>query len=145
MNPLQNTLGANDVTSTHITGNATLASIANRHGESLERALCAVVVVITVCAADVEGDTGSLCEALQAVRDHLGAQIADLLALEAEINNRPGPTGEIDDSPGKRFVEGRVAASEPLEGLACAECLCEGLAESEECIFCCVVVVDCSD
>lgn len=142
MNPLQNTLGADDVTSTHITGNATLASIANRHGESLERALRAVVVVIAVCAADVQGDTGSLCEALQAVRDHLGAQIADLLALESEINDCPRATGEIDDSPGERFVEGSVTASESLEGLACAECLCEGLTKSEECIFCCVVVVD---
>lgn len=83
-----------------------------------------------------------LRKALQTVGDHLSAQITDLLALEAQVDHGPGSAGEVDDGPGKGFVEGGVAAAEAGEGLAGAEGFCEGRAEGEESIFGCVVVVD---
>jgi hypothetical protein len=42
-----------------------------------------VVIVITISTTDMQRDARCLCETLQSVRDHLGAQIADLLTLEA--------------------------------------------------------------
>lgn len=76
------------------------------------------------------------------MRDHLSAKITNLLALKAEVDDRPWPAGEINDCPRERLVEGSVAAAEALQRLACAEGFCEGFADGEECIFCSVVVVD---
>lgn len=58
-----------------------------------------MVVIITISAANVQRDVRRLRKALQAVRDHLRAQCADLLALETQINDRPRTAGEIDHSP----------------------------------------------
>jgi hypothetical protein len=43
--------------------------------------------------------TRSLRKALQTVRDHLSAEIADLLALEAEVDDCPRSAGEINNCP----------------------------------------------
>jgi hypothetical protein len=86
--------------------------------------------------------TRSLRKALQTVRDHLSTEITDLLALEAEVDHCPWPAGEVDNCPRECLVEGCVAAAETLEGLARAEGFCKCFADGEECIFCCMVVVD---
>lgn len=101
-----------------------------------------MVVVITICATDVQSHASGLRKALQTVGDHLGAQIADLLALEAQVDNCPRAAGQVNDSPGEGFVERGVTAAESLEGLTSTQCLREGFAEREECVFCGVVVVD---
>lgn len=100
------------------------------------------MVVITVGATDMQRDVRGLCKALQTVSDHLGAQITDLLALEAKVDHGPRTAGEIDDGPGEGFVEGGVAAAEAGERLAGAEGFGEGRAEGEESIFRGVVVVN---
>lgn len=100
------------------------------------------MVIITISATNMQRHIRSLRKALQTVGDHLGAEITDLLALEAEVDHSPGTGGEIDDGPGEGFVEGGVAAAEAGEGLAGAEGFCESCAEGEEGIFRCVVVVD---
>jgi hypothetical protein len=58
-----------------------------------------VVIIITVSTTNMQRHTRSLGKALQTVRDHLSAEIADLLALEAEVNDCPRPAGEINDCP----------------------------------------------
>ena len=84
----------------------------------------------------------SMRKAMQPMRDHLGAEVADLLAAEAQVDHRPGATGEVDDGPREGFVEGGVAAAEAGDGGAGAEGVGECRAEGEEGVFCCVVVVD---
>lgn len=74
--------------------------------------------------------------------DHLSAQVTDLLALEAEVDDCPWTAGEIDHGPGEGLVEGCVAAAEAGEGLAGAEGLGECCAQSEKGIFGSVVVID---
>lgn len=125
---LQNTLGTNNITRTNITRNPTLTGRANSNSKRLERTLRAVVVIITISATNMQRHARCLRKALQTMRDHLRAQVADLLAPEAKVDNRPRPTGEVNDRPRERLVERRVAAAESLEGLSCAECCCEGFA-----------------
>lgn len=84
----------------------------------------------------------SLRKALQTVRDHLRAEVADLLALEPEVDDRPRPAGQVNHRPREGLVERGVAASEAGERLPRAEGFGEGCAEGEERVFCRVVVVD---
>lgn len=84
----------------------------------------------------------SLRKALQSMRDHLRTQVADLLPSEAKVDNSPRSAGQVNHGPGECLVERRIAATESLEGLSGTEGLCEGLAQCEEGVFCCVVVVD---
>lgn len=100
------------------------------------------MIVIAIGTANVQRHTSRLRETLQTVRDHLSAQVADFLTLEAEVDHRIRPTGEINDSPGEGLVERRIATAEASEGLAGAEGLSECCAEGEESIFGCVVVVN---
>jgi hypothetical protein len=88
------------------------ASHAQRHGQRLERALGPVVVVVAVQAVHVHGDAGALREAVQAVRDHLAAQVAELLAAQAQVADAVGAVGEVDDGAREGFVQRAVGGSE---------------------------------
>jgi len=57
----------------------------------LESALGPVVVVVAAYAVDVEGSARCLREALQAMGNHLTAQITNLLPLETQFNNAVWP------------------------------------------------------
>lgn len=96
---LQHTLGANDITRANLTSNPSGTSNPHCDSQSLEGSLSSMVVIISVSAANVKSHISSLSETLQAVCDHLSAQVANLLALEAEVDNGPRTTGEINDSP----------------------------------------------
>lgn len=74
-----------------------------------------MVVVVAVQAVHVHCDAGSLRKAVQAVRDHLAAQVADLLAAQAEVANAVGAVGEVDDGARERFVERAVGGAEARE------------------------------
>ncbi len=84
-----------------------------RNCKRLKRALSAVVVVVTSQAVDVEGDAGRPREALQAVRDHLGAEVPDLLALQSQVNDAIRPVREIHDGAAQGLVQRRVCRPEP--------------------------------
>jgi hypothetical protein len=58
-----------------------------------------VVVVVTICAANVESYARGLCKALQTMRDHFRAEVADLLTLETNVDDSPRPAGQVDDGP----------------------------------------------
>ena len=67
-----------------------------------------MVVVVAAQAVDVQRDAGGAGEALQAVGDHLGGEVADALAAEAEVDDGEGAVGEVDDGAREGLVEGAV-------------------------------------
>ena len=91
----------------------------------------------------MQGQTGRLAEALEAVREHLRCQGADPLIRKAEVGHAKGPRGDVDDGPGEGFVEGRVGGAEAAESRTGAERAAQGRSEREKGVFCRVVVVDC--
>jgi len=117
--------------------------LADGDGKSLEGALGAVVVVVAAQAVDVEGDARGAGEALKAVGDHLAAEVANLLALETEVDDAVGTVREVDDGPAERLVQGSVCVAEPGQANRGAEGLGEGVAERDADVLGGVVVVDC--
>ena len=84
-----------------------------------------------------------LTEALQAMVDHLRRQCADLLVLEAELADEEGARGDVNHGAREGLVERGVRVAEALQAFAVAEGFGESLAEAEEGVFSCVVVVNC--
>lgn len=76
------------------------------------------------------------------MRYHLAAQVADLLALETEVDDAVGPVREVDDGAREGFVEGRVGGAEAREARGAAQRGGEGIAERYAAVFSGVVVVD---
>lgn len=101
------------------------------------------MVVLAVEAVDVEGDTGTLGKALEAVGNHLAAQLAQELTLESEVDDTVGAVGEVDDGAGEGLVERGVGEAVAGEAGGSAEGLGEGVAESDADVFGGVVVVNC--
>lgn len=86
-----------------------------------------MVVVVAADAVDVHRDARALREAVQAVRDHLAAQVADLLAAQAELAHAVGAVGEVDDGAGQGFVERAVGGAEAGEACGGVQGGFEGL------------------
>ena len=124
LNLKQHALGARHLA---LAPNDRRASHPQRHGQSLERALGPVVVVVAAQAVDVHGDAGALREAVQAVRDHLAAEVADLLAAQAQLGDAEGAVREVDDGAREGFVERAVGGSEAREAGCGVEGGFEGL------------------
>lgn len=101
-----------------------------------------MVVVVTAQAVDVQGDAGSLGKALQAVGDHLTAELAEVLALEAQVDDGVGSVGQIDDSAGESLVERGVGIAEAGDASEGTEGLGEGGADGDAAVFGSVVVVN---
>lgn len=102
-----------------------------------------MVVVVAAEDVDVHGDAGALGEALQAVRQHLAAQLADALAPQAELDDAEGPVRQVDDGARQRLVQRRVRAAEARQPARAVQRRLERLAQRDERVFCRVVVVDC--
>lgn len=103
-----------------------------------------MMIILPLEHIHVQRDARIERKALQAVGDHLGAQVADLLSLEAgvEVGDEVGAVGEIDDGAGEGLVEGAVGGAEAGEAGGGGEGGFEGGAEGEEDVFGGVVVVD---
>lgn len=101
-----------------------------------------MVVVVAAEAVDVHGDAGSPGKAMDAVGDHLGAEIANLLTLKTEVDNGKGTVRQIDDGTAEGLVERAVCVSEAREAGGCAESLGESVTKSDADVFGGVVVVD---
>jgi hypothetical protein len=91
----------------------------------------------------MDGDPRRLGEALHAVRNHLAAQVSDLLALESELNDGVGPVGEVDNGAGQGLVKRAVGGSEAGDANGCTEGFLEGRAKGDADIFCAVMIIDC--
>lgn len=100
------------------------------------------MVVVAADAVDVHGDAGGLGEALQAVRHHLGAQLAQPLSLEAELDDTVRSVGQVDDGAREGLVEGGVGVAEAGEAGGGAEGFGEGAAEGNAAVLSSMVVVD---
>lgn len=129
-------------------GNLALLAANNRsrllrgYRQRLESALGSVVVVVAAQAVDVQSDARTLRKALQAVGDHLAAQLSEKLALQAQVDDAVGAVREIDDGAGEGLVERGVGVSEAGDAGERAEGLVEGVAEGDADVFGGVVVVD---
>ena len=86
------------------------------------------MVIIPPQAIHMQRDAGGLRKALQAVRDHLGAEVADLLALQAQVHDAVGPVRQVDDGAAEGLVQRRVGVSEARQTRRGAEGAREGVA-----------------
>lgn len=118
------------------------SGLAHRNRQRLERALGPVVVVLAAQAVDVQGDSRTLREALQAVGDHLAAKVANLLAFEAEVDDAVGAVGEVDDGAGEGLVERGVGIAEARQTGHAVEGLGKSVTEGDTNVFRGVVVVN---
>lgn len=91
----------------------------------------------------MQRDARRLREALHAVRDHLGAQIPNLLALESQVDNAVRSVGDVDHGSAEGLVEGAVGEAEALDADGGAEGLGKGVSEGDADVFGRVVVIDC--
>ena len=114
----------------------------NRNRQRLERALRPVVIILPPETVNVQRDPRRLRKALQAVRQHLAAQVANLLAPQAEVDDAKGAVRQVDHRPGQGLVEGRVGGAEAGQARGDAEGGGEGAAEGDAAVFGRVVVVD---
>ena len=96
-------------------------------GKGLEGTLGPVVVVVAAYAVNVQCCAAGLGKALQAVGNHLAAQVADLLAAQAQVTDAVGAVGEVYYGAREGFVEGAVGGAEAGEACGCVEGGFEGL------------------
>ena len=104
-----------------------------------------MVIVVTVEAVDVQRDTGTLSEALHAVGDHFGAELAEELALQAKVDDAVGTVGEVDDGAGEGLVERSVGIAEAGKTGRGTEGLGKGVAKGNADILGGVVVINYRD
>lgn len=102
-----------------------------------------MVVVLAPEAVDVQGDTGALRETLQAVRDHLAAEVANLLALETQLDDAVGTVRQIDDGAAESLVEWGIGVAEAGEAGHGGECLGKGASKGYTDILGSMMVVNC--
>jgi hypothetical protein len=74
-----------------------------------------VVVVVTSDNIDMHGNAGALGETLQTVGQHLGAEVANLLATQLQVAYAERTVGQVDDCTGEGFVERGVCVPETGE------------------------------
>ena len=89
---LQNTLSADNITSTNLTGRSPSTSSSNSNSKSLKSTLSTMMIIITISATNMERHVRGLSKTLQTVCNHFSAQITDLLAAETKVNHSPRPT-----------------------------------------------------
>ena len=118
-------------------------SLLNRQRQRLERTLRTMMVVVAMQAMDVQRHSRALGEALEAVGYHLGAQRAEELALEAEVDDAVWPVGEIDDCAGEGIVQRCVGVAKAGEAGGGTKGFGEGVAEGDTDVFGGVMVVNC--
>lgn len=92
------------------TGNLTLPtrnttrSLPYRNRKRLKSTLSAVVIIVTPQAVHMERDSCRLGKTLQTMGDHLAAEVANLLALQTEVDHAIRSIGQVDN----RAAEGLV-------------------------------------
>jgi hypothetical protein len=74
-----------------------------------------VVVIIASDNIHVHCHARTLGETLQTMRQHFGAQVAELLTVELQVGDAEGTVGQVDDSTSEGFVEGGVCVTETGE------------------------------
>jgi hypothetical protein len=126
----------------HIIASRARHCLTDGESERLESALCAVVVIVTAQAVDVQRDACGHGKRVEDVRDHFAAEFADLLALEAELGDAVGPRGNVDHGARESLIQRGMASAIPADTAHGTEGGLEGLAERQGTVFRRVVVVD---
>ena len=67
----------------------------NRDGKRFKSRLCSMVIIVPSYTVDVNSDSGSLRETLQAMWYHLAAQIPNLLSLQSQIYHAERSVREV--------------------------------------------------
>lgn len=91
----------------------------------------------------MDGDPRRLGEALHTVRNHLTAQVSNLLTLETELDDCVWPVRKVDHGTGQGLVERAVGGSETGNANGRAEGFLEGRSKGDADVFCAVVIIDC--
>jgi hypothetical protein len=100
------------------------------------------MIIIPSQAIHMNRKSGCLRKALQAMWNHLTAQISNLLPLQPQINDTEWTIRDIDYGAGKSFVERCVGISKACDADRYSKGCCEGAAEGNANVFCSVMVVD---
>ena len=104
-----------------------------------------------ILTPNVQRHPGRLRKTLQTMLHHLARQLSHLLPADdphlctvplPQVNDAVRSVGDVDDGPGERLVEGRVAATKADERSAVPEGFIHGRTEGEEDVFGGVVLVD---
>lgn len=101
-----------------------------------------MVVVLAVQDVDVQRDACLGREAVEDVRDHLAAQVADLFAPQLQMRVAVRTRRQVDDRARQGLVEGREARAEALDATNLAERLLERLAQRNRTVLGRVVVIN---
>ena len=101
-----------------------------------------VVVVRAVQHVDVERDARVGSKAVEDVRDHLAAQVANLFAHKVQVRVAVRARREVDDRARERLVEWRMAGAEAAHAADLAERLAECLAKRNRAVLRRMVVVN---
>ena len=100
------------------------------------------MVIVSTKAVDVQCDAGLHSEAVEDVRDHLTAEIADLLTFESKLSDAVRPRADVDDCSAEGLVERCMPGTVSLDALDGSQGLLESSAESKRTILGGVVVVN---
>lgn len=100
------------------------------------------MVIISTQAVDVQCDAGLHSEAVEDVRDHLTAEIADLLTLQSKLSDAVRSRADIDDCSAQGLIERCMPGTVSLDALDRSQSLLESSAESERTILGGVMVID---
>jgi hypothetical protein len=72
------------------------SSLSNRNCQSLKRTLRSVMIIITPQAIHMNSDSRRLRKTLQAMWNHLTAQVSDFLPLQPQIYNTERAVRKVD-------------------------------------------------
>ncbi len=103
-----------------------------------------MVIVLTPKTANMHRDPRRLSKGINAMWNHLRAQIPDLLAGEGQLDDGVWTVGDVDDSQAEGLVEGDMGGAVAGDSDRGSQRGLEGCAEGDADVFCGVVVVDCS-
>lgn len=101
------------------------------------------MVVIASNAVHVHGECCRLGKALEEVRNHLTAQIADFLPLQTQIDYGEWPSRQIDDSTTQCLVQWRIGMPKALVAFDGSESFFDRTPKSDSAVLRRVMVVDC--
>ena len=110
--------------------------------QRFERTLRPMVIVVSSDAINMQRCPTGLGKALEAVRNHLCAQITNLLPLQPQIRNTVWAVAQVDNGAGQGLVEGCVCMAEARQACRALQGVLERGAEREEGVFGGVVIVD---
>src|SRR5215469_7771577 len=101
MASVQNTLGARNFS---LLARNSARRHLNRHRQRLKCTFSFVMIILPANIINMQCHASALGKALQAVWNHLSAEIADLFSFQGHVDDGVWTIGEVNDSTGEGFV-----------------------------------------